>query len=89
MGTTGTPLAGPPAQVSLPNPPTGTVVAFFLVGTGSDINAVAPATKLGQGDTPSFPSSTSTEVSAAQTIQLTWTPDGPGHYLSIVVEMSI
>ena len=88
MGSTGEPLAGPPAQVSLPNPPTGTVVAFFLVGTGSTIKAVAPATKLGQGDTPSFPSSTSTEVSTAQTVQLTWTPDGPGHYLSIIVEMS-
>ena len=88
MGSTGVPLAGPPAQVSLPDPPTGTVVAFFLVGTGSTINAVAPAKKLGQGDTPSFPSSTSTEVSAAQTVELTWTPDGPGHYLSIIVEMS-
>ena len=89
MGTTDMPLAGPPAQVSLPGPPTGTVVAFFLVGTSSTINAVAPATKLGQGDTPSFPSSTSTEVSGAQTVQLTWTPDGPGHYLSIIVEMSV
>jgi hypothetical protein len=88
MGTTRMPLAGPPAQVSLPDPPTGTVVAFFLVGTSSTINAVAPAAKLGQGDTPSFPSSTSTEVSSAQMVQLTWTPDGPGHYLSIIVEMS-
>ena len=35
MGSTGEPLAGPPAQVSLPDPPTGTVLAFFLVGTGS------------------------------------------------------
>ena len=89
MGSTSEPLAGPPAEVSLPNPPTGTVVAFFLVGTGSTIKAVAPATKLGQGDTPSFPSSTSSEVSTAQTVQLTWTPDGPGHYLSIIVEMSV
>ena len=88
MGSTGEPLAGPPAQVSLPDRPTGTVVAFFLVGTGSTISAVAPAKKLGQGDTPSFPSSTSTEVSAMQTVELTWTPDGPGHYLSIIVEMS-
>ena len=88
MGSTEVPLAGPPAQVSLPDPPTGTVVAFFLVGTGSTINAVAPATKLGQGDTPSFPSSTSSEVSAAQTVQLMWTPDGPGHYLGLIVEMS-
>jgi hypothetical protein len=89
IGSTGMPLAGPPAQVSLPNPPTGTVIAFFLVGTGSTINAVAPATKLGQGDTPSFPSSTSTQVSAAQTVQLRWTPDGPGHYLGVIVEMSV
>jgi hypothetical protein len=64
------------------------VVAFFLVGTGSTINAVAPARKLGQGDTPTFPSSTSTQVSAAQTVQLTWRPDGPGHYLGLIVEMS-
>ena len=88
MGSTDTALAGPPAQVSLPRPPTGTVVAFFLVGTGSSINAEAPATKLGQGDTPAFPSSTSTQVSGAQTVQLTWTPDGPGHYLGLIVEMS-
>jgi hypothetical protein len=87
-GSTGMPLAGPPAQVSLPAPPTGTVVSFFLVGTGSTINAVAPAKKLGQGDTPSFPSSTSTEVSAAQAVQLNWVPDGPGHYLAFIVEMS-
>ena len=89
MGTTGEPLAGPPAQVSLPNPPTGTVVSFFLVGTSSTIKAVAPATKLGQGDTPSFPSSTSTEVSDAQAVQLMWTVDGPGHYLGLIVEMSV
>jgi len=88
MGSTGEPLAGPPAQVSLPGPPTGTVVAFFLVGTGATINAVAPATKLGQGNTPAFPSSTSTQVSASQTVQLNWTPDGPGHYLGLIVEMS-
>jgi hypothetical protein len=87
-GSTGEPLAGPPAQVSLPAAPSGTVVAFFLVGTGSTINAVAPARKLGQGDTPTFPSSTSTQVSAAQTVQLTWRPDGPGHYLGLIVEMS-
>jgi len=30
-----------------------------------------------------------TEVSAAQTVQLMWTPDGPGHYLALIVEMSI
>jgi hypothetical protein len=84
----GMPLAGPPAQVSLPDPPTGAVVAFFLVGTSSTIDAVAPATKLGQGDTPAFPSSTSTQVSAEQTVQLRWTPDGPGHYLGLIVEMS-
>ena len=89
MGTTGLPLAGPPAQVSLPDPPTGTVLGFFLIGTGSTINAVAPATKLGQGDTPSFPNSTSTQVTAAQTVQLRWTPDGPGHYLALIVEMSV
>lgn len=89
MGSTGMPLAGPPAEVSVPDPPTGTVVAFFLVGTSSTINAVAPATKLGQGDTPAFPSSTSTQVSAAQTVQLRWTPDGPGHYLGLIVEMSV
>jgi len=57
-----------------------------FVGTGSTIKAVAPATKLRQGDTPSFASSTSAEVSTAQTVQPTWTPDGPGHYLSIIVE---
>lgn len=88
-GSTGKPLAGPPAQVSLPQPPTGTVVAFFLVGTSSTINAVAPAKKLGQGDTPAFRSSTSTEVSTSQTVQLMWTPDGPGHYLGLIVEMSV
>jgi hypothetical protein len=89
MGTTGLPLAGPPAQVALPDPPTGTVVAFFLVGTSATINAVAPAKELGQGDTGVFPSSTSTQVSAAQTVELRWTPDGPGHYLALIVEMSV
>ena len=39
LGSTGTAFAGPPAQVSLPEQPTGTVVAFFLVGTGSTIRA--------------------------------------------------
>jgi hypothetical protein len=88
MGSTGMPLAGPPAQVPLPDPPTGTAVAFFLVGTSSPA-PWRPAEKLGQGDASSFPSSTSTEVSAAQTVQLRWMPDGPGHYLRLIVEMSV
>jgi hypothetical protein len=88
IGSTPVPLAGPPAELSLPSSPTGTVVAFFLIGTASAIRAVAPAEKLGQGDTPTFPSSTSTEVSTEGTVKLRWTPDGPGHYLGIIVEMS-
>ncbi len=89
VGSTGTALAGPPATVTLPNAPTGTAIAGFLIGSGSTISGESGATKLGQGNTPAFPSSTSTYVSAARTIQVTWTPDGPGHYLGVIVEMKV
>jgi hypothetical protein len=87
VGSTGTALAGPLATVTLPNGPTGTVVAGFLIGSGSTMSGVSGAAKLGQGNTASFPSSTSTYASAARTVEVTWTPDGPGHYLGAIVEM--
>jgi hypothetical protein len=88
IGSTGEPLAGPPAEVSLETPPAATVVAFFLVGTSATIDAVAPAEKLGQGSTRGFFSSTSSYASTQQSVQSTWSPDGPGHYLASIVEMS-
>jgi hypothetical protein len=88
LSSTGEPLAGPPASVALPAPtPTGTVVAVFLVGTAATINAVSPAGKLGQGNTPTFSSSTSTFDTTGAAVEVRWTPDGPGHYLGIIVEM--
>ena len=89
VGSTGTALAGPPATVTLPNAPIGTAIAGFLIGSGSTMSGGSSAVKLGQGNTPAFSSSTSTYASAERTIQVTWTPDGPGHYLGVIVEMKV
>ena len=66
VGSTGTALAGPPATVALPNAPTGSAIAGLLIGSGSTMSGVSGAAKLGQGNTPAFPSSTSTYASAAR-----------------------
>jgi hypothetical protein len=80
--------AGPPASVAVPSAPRGVVIAGFMVGTNSIVQALVPATKLGEGHTPSLATSTSTDSSRAATVSSTWVDDGPGHFGGIAVEMA-